>query len=324
MTRKYCLIPQPIHPSGVQKLREQGLEPLIGETACADIPAEQVVAAIFRSGRLTRAQMMRLPNLCAVAVHGVGLDGIDLPAASELGIPVFNTPGMNTRSVAEHALGLMFALTKRIPAADRAMRHGNFAFKYQGGFSELQGAMLGVIGFGAIGRATAELALALGMRVQVLTRRDAFELTGMGLRQASSLAALLRESDVVSLHLPALAETQNLIGAAQLAMMKPSAFLINTSRGALVDETALIEALTRGQIAGAGLDVFRHEPVAGDDPLLGLDNVILTPHIAASTEQALIRMADASVAGLLDILADRLPVSPVNPEIWHRRRRNPL
>ncbi|WP_413735981.1 hydroxyacid dehydrogenase [Sodalis sp. RH21] len=318
---KYCLIPQPIHSGGLDKLRENGVEPLVGEAACNNAPADRVVAAIWRSGQFSRTQMMQLPALCTIGVHGVGVDGIDVQAASDLGIVVFNTPGTNTRSVAEHTLGLIFALTKRIPAADRAMRTGNYAFRFQGGLSELRDATLGVIGFGAIGQATAQLARAMGMRVQVLSRRGAGELAAAGLQKAQSLATLLGESDVVSLHLPSVPETHKMIGAPQLALMKPGAFLVNTSRGALVDEPALIDALRRGAIAGAGLDVFCHEPVPAGDPLLALENVIVTPHIAASTEQAMMAMANASVQGILDILNQRLPASPINPEIWDKRRR---
>ncbi|WP_281418234.1 NAD(P)-dependent oxidoreductase [Candidatus Sodalis endolongispinus] len=174
---KYCLIPQPIHTCGIERLRAHGITPLVGAQACRDAPADQVVAAIYRSGQFTRTEMAQLPFLCAIGVHGV--DGIDVDAADALGIAVFNTPEMNTRSVAEHALALMFALTKRIPAADSALRAGHFAFKYEGGLRELQGAMLGVVGFGAIGRATAALARWLGMQVQVLTRRPAADIAAL-------------------------------------------------------------------------------------------------------------------------------------------------
>ncbi|CAJ0994007.1 Glycerate dehydrogenase [Sodalis praecaptivus] len=274
----------------------------------------------IRSGQFSRTEMAQLPCLCAIGVHGVGIDGIDVDAADALGIAVFNTPEMNTRSVAEHALALMFALTKRIPAADSALRAGHFAFKYEGGLRELQDAQLGVIGFGAIGRATATLARGLGMQVQVLTRRPVADIAAMGLRQADSLSALLANSDIVSLRLPSLPETRHIIDARALAQMKSSAYLINTSRGALVDEAALADALTRGAIAGAGLDVFQQEPVLRDNPLLGLPNVVLKPHIAASTEQSMTRMANAAVDGVLRVFAGEPPASLVNPAVWPRRR----
>ncbi|WAT01731.1 hydroxyacid dehydrogenase [Rouxiella chamberiensis] len=318
---KTCLIPQPIHLSGLQQLRENGIEPLVGEAVCEDARAENVVAAIYRSGQFSRTRMVQLPNLRAIAVHGVGIDGIDLAAASALGIVVFNTPGANNRSVAEHALGLMFALTKRLPAADSAVRKGEFSFRFQGGLSELFGATLGIVGFGAIGQIVATLAQAMGMRVQVLTRRSAEELAALGLHKAHSLQSLLAESDIVSLHAPSLPETQNLIGAAELALMKKSAFLINTSRGALIDEPALIHALQNAEIAGAGLDVFAVEPLPASSPLTTLPNVVLTPHAAASAEQALMRMASAAVSGVIETLQDCCPASIINPEIWETRRR---
>lgn len=187
-------------------------------------PADQVVAAIYRSGQFTRTEMAQLPFLCAIGVHGVGVDGIDVDAADALGIAVFNTPEMNTCSVAEHALALMFALTKRIPAADSALRAGHFAFKYEGGLRELQGALLGVVGFGAIGRATAALARGLGMQVQVLTRRPAADIAALGFTKADSLPALLANSDIVSLHLPSLPETRHIIDAQALAQMKTNQY----------------------------------------------------------------------------------------------------
>ncbi|KAB7897487.1 hydroxyacid dehydrogenase [Rouxiella sp. S1S-2] len=319
--KKFCLIPQPIHASGLQTLREYGVEPWVGEAACSNAPVENVVAAIYRSGQFSRTRMVQLPNLRAIGVHGVGIDGIDLAAATDLGIAVFNTPGTNNRSVAEHAIGLMFALTKRLPESDSAVRKGAFSFRFEGGLRELFGATLGVVGFGAIGQLTAKLALSLGMRVQVLTRSRAQELTALGLEKAASLETLLATSDIVSLHAPSLPETQKMIGPMQLAMMKSSAYLINTSRGALIDEEALIAALQTGEIAGAGLDVFAVEPLSASSPLTQLPNVVLTPHAAASTEQALMRMASAAVAGVLDVINDRAPPSLLNPQIWERRRR---
>ncbi len=318
---KFCLIPQPIHENGLQQLRDNGIEPLVGEAACQSAPVDKVVAAIYRSGQFSRTRMVQLPALRAIAVHGVGIDGIDLDAASELGIAVFNTPGANNRSVAEHTLGLMFALTKRIPESDQAVRRGEFSFRFKGGLRELFGATLGVIGYGAIGQMTAQMAQAMGMRVQVLTRRSAEELAALGLEKASSLESLLTSSDIVSLHAPSLPETRHLIGAAQLRLMKRSAYLINTSRGALVDEEALITALQNGEIAGAGLDVFAAEPLPASSPLTQLPNVVLTPHSAASAEQALMRMASAAVTGVIDILNDLSPAAMINPQIWEMRRR---
>jgi D-3-phosphoglycerate dehydrogenase len=303
-TMNQCLMPQPIHAGGIEILRAAGLEPLIGEDACLAADPDRVVAAIFRSSRFGRPEMERFKNLRVIGVHGAGVDNIDLTAARDLGIPVFNTPGRNARSVAEHAIGLMFALSKQLLPSDQAARAGNTAFRYQAPLRELHGQRLGLVGFGAIGKATGVLALALGMEVDVLARSATQEqLNALGMQRAESLQALLSRSDIVSLHLPSVPQTYHLIGAEQLREMKPSAWLINTARAPLVDEAALIDALHSGVIAGAGLDVYAYDHMAADYPLMHLPNVVLTPHTGASTEQSLIRMAHAVSEGVVQVLA---------------------
>lgn len=294
-----CWIPQPIHASGINELRKINLQP-VEESEITDLhQKEQVVAVIFRGGEFSCTMMQQFPYLRVIAVHGVGTDGIDVDAATQNGIVILNTPGMNALSVAEHAIGLMFALSKQLIVADQAVRQGRYQqFRYQGGLRELHNARLGVVGFGASGRQTARLAHALGMRVQVLSRQPENVLHQFGCQKSFDLAALLQSSDIVSLHVPAVPETRYLIDQNALTMMKPSALLINTSRGALVDENALIDALNGGKIAGAGLDVFEQEPLPADSALLQTKNLVVSPHIAASTEQALINMAAAAVHGI--------------------------
>ncbi|ATA19105.1 D-3-phosphoglycerate dehydrogenase [Gibbsiella quercinecans] len=317
-----CWIPKPIHQFGINRLKNANLSPLEQSEDLDTAAQAGVVAAIFRSGEFSRTMMAQLPHLRVIAVHGVGTDGIDLQAATEKGIVVINTPGMNTRSVAEHAIGLMFALAKRQVAADNAVRQGAYqAFKYQSGLRELQHAVLGIVGLGATGRCTAALANALGMQVVVYSSQQDAVIRAAGYCKAADLAGLLRQSDIVSLHVPSLPATRHLIGARQLAQMKPSAYLINTSRGALIDEAALISALNNGALAGARLDVFEQEPLPAGAALLTARNLVVSPHIAASTEQALINMAGAAVEGILRVLRDEKPDSLVNPAVWPTRRR---
>jgi D-3-phosphoglycerate dehydrogenase len=303
-----CLMPQPIHASGIEILRTAGLEPLIGEEACQLADPQRVVAGIFRSTRFGRPEMERFKNLRVIGVHGAGFDNIDLQAARDFDIPVFNTPGRNARSVAEHAITLMFALSKQLLQSDQAARAGDVAFRFRAQLRELHGQTLGLVGFGAIGKATGALAVALGMQVQVFARSATPEhLQALGMQRADSLSALLQSSDIVSLHLPSVPQTYHLISAQQLREMKPTALLINTGRAPLVDEAALIDALQTGVIAGAGLDVYAFDSMAADYPLLHLPNVLLTPHTGASTEQSLVRMANAVTQGVVHVLAGGEP-----------------
>jgi D-3-phosphoglycerate dehydrogenase len=317
-----CLIVQPIHEAGTALLRQAGLTPFSPQEADEALLAA-CVAAVTRNAGFSAELMDVCPRLRVIGIHGVGADLVAADHATRSGIAVANTPGANSRSVAEHAIALLFALAKRIPAADRATREGDFDIKYRGGLVELEGLTFGVVGMGSIGRITAGLAHALGMRVIAYSRRDWDGPHLPPAERAATLDNLLAASDVVSLHLPARAETTGLIGRRELGLMRRSAFLINTGRGAVVDEAALIEALTGGAIAGAGLDVFASETMPIDYPLLALPNVVLTPHSAASTEGGLRRMALAAAQSVLDVLAGRRPSSLVNPGVWTRRRGGP-
>lgn len=214
---------------------------------------------------------------------GVGLDNIDVKAAGERGIKVLNTPEAPAPSVAELVFCLMLCLARRIPAADSGMKSGKW-LKGETKGNELYGKTLGIVGFGHIGSRIARIALAAGMSVLAHDkyRQEADE----GVKLVG-LEELLEESDFVSLHIPLTDETRHMISLRELGMMKPSAFLINTSRGEVVDEEALYCALKEKKIAGAGLDVFSKEPYSG--PLAKLDNVVLTPHIGANTEEAQLR-----------------------------------
>jgi phosphoglycerate dehydrogenase-like enzyme len=217
------------------------------------------------------------PRLKLIQKIGVGVNTIDLAAAKRRGIPVCNLPGTNARAVAELTLGLMLSVLRRVPAFDRLLRSGIWTDTgLQDGIGELGGRTIGLVGFGAIPRILAPILTAMGCSV-IYTARNAVDDPAVSYR---ALDHLLAEADVVSLHLPLVPETARIIDAAALARMKPGAILINTGRGGLVDQVALVAALASGRIAGAGLDVFETEPLPDGDPLLDLQNVVVTPHIA--------------------------------------------
>jgi phosphoglycerate dehydrogenase-like enzyme len=208
---------------------------------------------------------------------GVGVNTIDLDAARQRGIPVCNLPGTNARAVAEMTLGLMLSVLRRIPAFDQGLRKGVWTdTNLQDGLGELAGKTVGLVGYGAIPRILAPILVAMGCSVIYTTRSP----IATDVASYRPLDQLLAEADVVSLHLPLVPETRHVIDAGALALMKPGAVLINTGRGALVDQTALGTALASGRLAGAGLDVFESEPLAAGDGLLSLPNVVVTPHVA--------------------------------------------
>jgi len=249
--------------------------------------------------KFTARVLAACPNLRLISIWGTGMDNVDLQACAARGVTVANTPGVNAHAVAEHTLALMLAVTRAIPAMDAAVRAGQWPRRL---LTQLEGKTLGLIGFGAIGRRVAALARPFGLRVLISTwGPDDGRAEAAGARHVA-LETLLRESDIVSLHMRLTAETKNTLGGAEIALMKPSAVLINTARAALVDRTSLIDALTTGRIAGAGLDVFHQEPVAPDDPLLSLPNVVLTPHDSGMTAEVIelgLRRAVENVANFL-------------------------
>lgn len=248
--------------------------------------ADAVCLVGFGDGTMDDAFYKAAPNLRLVQLLSAGYDRCDIEAARRAGVPISNNGGANSTAVAEHALLLMLAVCRRV-----VWQHANVAAgRWRGNnvadvrLFELKGRTLGIVGLGSIGKKTARLAQAFGMTVQYydVLRLSEERADDLGVRFAL-LDELLKTSDIVSLHVPLLAETRHMIGAAQLKMMKPTAYLINTCRGPVVDEAALIEALTNGTIAGAGLDVFDREPPPVDNALFALPNVTLTAHFAGPT-----------------------------------------
>jgi D-3-phosphoglycerate dehydrogenase len=323
-SERICLIVQPIHPVGNQLLRAANFAPRRASKPDMETVAREIgeaTAAITRSAGLNAAAMDAAPRLRAIGSHGVGVNTIDVEHATKIGIPVFNTPDANRGSVAEHTVALMLAVARRITKADEATRQGNFDFKYRTPLFDLSGKTIGIIGFGGIGRRVAAIAkAAFEMSVLVASRSANPEvLHELGYRLVG-LDELLAQSDVVSLHLPLLAQTKHLIGDRELQMMKRSAILINTARGSLIDEKALAVALWNDTIAGAGLDVFQSERMPADHPLLSAPNAVLTPHVAGSSQEALKRTAEQLVERLVAIFDGR-PMDVVNLAVWDRRRR---
>ncbi|MCD6524511.1 MAG: hydroxyacid dehydrogenase [Thermococcus sp.] len=299
------LVAAPLHEKAIEVLKNAGFEIVYEEYPDENRLLElvgDVDAIIVRSKpKVTRKVIEAAPKLKVIGRAGVGLDNIDLEAAKERGIKVVNSPGASSRSVAELAVGLMFAVARKIAFADRKMREGVWAKKQCMGI-ELEGKTVGVIGFGRIGYEVAKIAKALGMNVLLYdpypNEERAKEVGG----KFVSLEELLKESDIVTLHVPLLDATRHLINEERLKLMKPTAILINAARGAVVDTEALVKALKDGWIAGAGLDVFEEEPLPADHPLTKLDNVVLTPHIGASTEEAQMRAGVQVAEQIIEIL----------------------
>jgi glyoxylate reductase len=275
---------------------------IAGSAGLVTIPADAVGAELFDAAG---------PSLRIVANFGVGYDSVELAEATRRGIVVSNTPDVLTEATAELTIALMLALLRRVVEGDRLVRRRDewaLAPTFMLG-EGLAGKTLGIVGLGRIGREVARLAEAFGVRVVYMR--------GSGPYEELPLDRLLAEADVVSLHVPLTLETRHLIGAPELALMRPRAVLVNVSRGPVVDEAALVDALVEGRIAGAALDVYEHEPEVSAG-LLGLENVVLSPHLGSSTHVAREAMgmlcADALEAVLL---RDELPANAVNPEAWN-------
>jgi D-3-phosphoglycerate dehydrogenase len=278
--------------------------------ACGD--ADAILA---RLGTVTRRVIEAAPKLRIVARHGVGVDAVDLDAATEHGVVVTTTGSENAAAVAEYTFALLLALVRHVVQADAGMRAGGWHRDPLVG-AELDGRTMGVIGYGAIGRRVARQALGFGMRVLACDVANPPTEHGVDM---TSLDDLLAGSDVVSLHTRLTPHNAHLLDERALARMRPGAWLVNTARGELVDEKALIEALRRGSLRGAALDTYEREPLAVDHPLRRIDNVMLSPHVAGQTEAALRRVAIAAAQCIVDELAGRVPAFVYNPEAYSRR-----
>ncbi len=276
---------------------------------------------IIRIGSIDRQTLKAAEKLKVIGRPGVGVDDVDVAAATELGIPVVIAPGANTRSVAEHALALIFAAAKDILNSDKRTRLGEFSVRNRYRAFELLGKTLGLVGFGNIGRELARMCGAIGMQVVVydpFVGPEIIHQQGYGWQR--ELDQLLRNADVLSLHIPMTDQTRNLIGERELNLMKPDAILINCARGGVIDEKALAQALRERRIHSAGLDVFSSEPLKADSTWVGLDNVIITPHMAGLTREAAAGVSIMAVEGVLAVLNGQRWPHVANPDVYSRPR----
>ncbi len=275
---------------------------------------------IRANGKVSRKLMESAPKLKVIGRHGVGVENIDLEAATEKGIWVVNTPDANDISVAEHFFGLALMLSKMLKKADIALREGRWEVRYQYIGKELHGKTLGILGFGRIGRSVGRIGHK-GFDMKVLyydaIRYEEVEKEIKALKM--SLEEVLSQSDYISINLPMLPETKGLLKAREFSLMKPSSYIINLARGPIWDEKALYSALKEGSIAGAASDVYEVEPATKNHPLLQLENFIGTPHMAAHTDEALRRMSLVA-EDIIRVLEGKAPVHPVNPVVGQKSK----
>lgn len=309
---KTVLLAQPIHEAGMKAL-EGKVKVIVSPDPSSETVGGLLQAAdglIVRTAtRVTRDMLENALRLQVVSRTGGGLDNVDVDAATQCGVLVCGVKGPQDRFVAEHAVALMLALAKDLPYLDRQTRAGNFRSRFEYRPQGLSGKLIGLIGLGRIGRIVGRICgQALAMEVwgydPYVPARDMEE---AGVRPCESLETLLAEADVVSVHVPLTPQTRGLIGPEQIGLMKPGAFIINTSRGEMIQEAALAEALRAGRLAGAGLDVFEHEPPPPENPLFALQNVIVTPHSAALTREAVAQLAEGAARNVLAVLEGGCP-----------------
>jgi len=314
---KTVLLPEPIRPEGRRLL--EGRVRIIEAPDHKPHTLRKLIrdanGIILRTRAWITAEIIgEAPQLEVIARTGGGVDNIDVKAATERAIYVCHTPDANVVSVAEHVITLLLALSKQLKVLDEEVPRGNFAIRYQYLPAEISGKTLGIIGLGKIGREVAGRARkGLGMKVVTFDPYVAADdARRFGAEPYDSLEEMLAQSDGVTLHVPLTEKTRKLMGADEFRSMKPSAWFINTSRGGLVDEAALITALESGIIAGAGLDVFESEPLTPDSPLTRFSNVIVTPHVAGLTNESSIRMVVEAAEAVLDVLEGRMPTHVFN------------
>ncbi|MCC6444882.1 MAG: C-terminal binding protein [Armatimonadetes bacterium] len=270
--------------------------------------------------RASRSVIERLPRCRVIVRVGIGYDAVDVEAATERGVFVCNVPDYCVDEVADHALALMLACARKLFIYDRALRDRQWDYPSGTPVRRLRGQTLGLAAFGKVARSLSVKAKAMGMRVLAFDpylHNDV--LSAFGVERRTGLLEMLAESDFVSAHTPLTAETAGLFGERAFGAMKPGAFFINTSRGPVVNEPALVSALREGRIAGAGLDVYKTEPLLPDHPLLSFPNVILTPHIAWYSEESLAAVQEEAIASAIQALQGQRPSHLVNPMVYAHR-----
>lgn len=308
-----CII-DPIHPAGVECLVAR--HDVIAAEGWRDDPRlVDTTVIVIRTSPLGVDIFGAMPRLKAIVKHGAGVDNIDIPAATARGVMVANTPGgNNSTAVAEGAVAMMLALLRRVREMDALVRENHWAERWAIRLGDLTGAKVGLIGFGRIARAVAKICVAgFGCEVAAydpMVPREEIRAAGV---EPMDLAGILAR-DVVSIHTPLTEETRDLVDTVELGLMRPHAILVNCSRGGIVNEAALAEALRSGQIAGAGIDVFDAEPPPADHPLFGLPNCLLSPHVAGVTEAGMKDMALHVAAVIETVSRGEVPKTLLNPE----------
>ncbi len=306
MLYEYCEIDLNEKPD--PPTREELLEHVKGKDGLLCLLTDKIDKEVFDAA----------PDLKVVSTYSVGYDHIDVEEATKRGIYVTNTPGVLTEAVADLTWGLILAVARRIVEADNLIKQGGWKGAWSPTFMlgrEVYGKVLGIIGLGRIGTAVARRAKGFNMKVLYYDRKRREELEKELGVEYRSIEEILKEADIVSLHVPLTKETYHMIGEKELKMMKPTAILINTARGAVVDTNALIKALEEGWIAGAGLDVFEKEPLPEGHPITKFKNVVLTPHIGSATFETRAKMAELAVDNLISVLKGEEPKALVNPEV---------
>jgi len=311
------IVTEPINEAGIRLLGERNVNVIQMPPGSKEGDLLKIVSKadglITRGSiKVTREMMAASPQLKAIGVHGMGYDHVDIVAAMELGKMVFNTPDALTVSVAEMTLAMMLALTRKVVAADKAVRAGDWNRKYNDLIgADLAGRTVGLIGLGRIGAAVARRLKAFDVDLLYYSRTRRRELESYIGIEWAELDDLLSRSDVISLHVPGTSETYHMIGPREFDLMKQGVLIVNMARGRVIDQEALLDALMSDRVAGAALDVFEEEPLDPAHPLTAMDNVILTPHLGASSLEGMQRMATQVAQGVLDVLNGKEPQNRV-------------
>jgi len=325
MAKKKVIVPEHIDESGIKVLEASNLvetiyyddKPVSPDVYAGDL--KETFAVLVRIKDFNREMIQSAPNLKIIAKHGVGVDNIDVATATERKIPVTITSTGNSDAVADHALGFMLSLSRNLPKADSDLKSGQFTRREHYTGFELGGKTVGIVGLGRIGtRVAKRCAQGFGMNVIAY---DPFIDSDYAEKHHAELLddleALLKTSDYVTIHTPLTELTENMIGEKELQSMKPDAFILNTARGGIINESDLYKALKNKWIRGAGLDAYVKEPPLPDEnPLLELDNIMVTPHIAGGTKEAAVKMATHAAEEILRVLKGQQPLHPINTEIY--------
>ncbi|MDC7227662.1 MAG: hydroxyacid dehydrogenase [Spirochaetales bacterium] len=320
--KKTVILPQPIEQEAEQYLLDNGCNLIKCDECTFDEVAAKLPdaeAVVLRTGiKFTDELISKGKNLKTISRTGAGVDNVDLKSATEHGIIVSSSLGANTSSVAEHALAMIMSLTKNLKVLDNQVRNKGFRVRYTNPSNDMGGKVLGLLGFGRIGSTLADYCYkCFGCKIVAFDEYlpDEVKKNYESWVEFMDMESVLKQSDFVSIHVPLTDATRDLINYDSFKMMKNTSIIVNTSRGGIINEPDLVKALTEGEIAGAGLDVFDSEPIEDDNPLLQMENAILTPHTAALTKECVVRMAMQGVERVVAFFNGEAPEKVANPEV---------